>query len=227
MTAMFMNLFDIHFIVFNMFDYPVSLLELTGTLTGLACVYLTAKEKISCWPVGIVNIVLFLALFYQVQLYSDMILQVFFLIMSVYGWWKWANPKTQKETDTKNELKISDLHSRGWAFWIIGIAVSTLILGFVMKDIHHYLPSVFPEPAAFPYPDALTTTLSIAATIIMALKMRACWILWITVDIIATVIYFVKGIHLVAIEYIVFGLISWNGYRTWTSIKNQYSDVVP
>jgi nicotinamide mononucleotide transporter len=202
--------------------YPISLLELLGTISGLACVYLTAKENILCWPVGIVNIILFFILFYQVQLYSDMILQVYFLIMSIYGWWKWANPRTIQETDVKNELKVSDLSKDQWIYWVSGTLVATLLLGYFMQHIHIYFPKLFVKRAAFPFPDATTTTLSMAATVIMALKKRDCWILWILVDIIATIIYFLKGINLVAIEYIIFGIISANGYITWTRIKNKY-----
>jgi len=221
-----MNLFDINFIVVEILNYPISLLELLGTLSGLACVYLTAKEKIICWPVGIINIILFFILFYQIQLYSDMFLQVFFFIMSIYGWWKWATPKTKEETDSKKELKISDLSRKQWVYWVFGIFIATLLLGYFMEHIHLYLPELFEKKAAYPYPDALTTTLSMAATIIMALKKRDCWILWIIVDIIATIIYFIKGINLVAIEYIIFGLISFSGYITWTRIKKSYNRTV-
>jgi len=217
-----LNLFDINYIVLEIMNYPISLLELAGTLSGLACVYLTARENILCWPVGIINIILFFILFYQVQLYSDMILQVYFLIMSVYGWWKWAHPKTAIETDKKKELRVSDLNRIQWIYWITGIIIGTLLLGYFMQNVHIYLPELFLKKAAYPYPDALTTTMSMAATVIMALKKRDCWILWILVDIIATVIYFIKGINLVAIEYIIFGLISLSGYITWTRIRNNY-----
>ena len=222
----FVYLFNIKFIVFEVLNYPISLLELTGTLSGLACVYLTAREKIMCWPVGIVNIILFFILFYQVQLYSDMVLQVYFLIMSIYGWWKWGNPPTSQETDIKNELKISDLNRNQWLGWIAAVLVATLLLGFYMRNIHLYWPRLFPEKAAYPFPDALTTTLSVAATVIMALKKRGCWLLWVTVDIIATIIYFMKGIQLVALEYIIFGLISAGGYLTWSRIMKTYPEAV-
>ena len=61
-------------IAFEVIGYKMSYVELIGTFFGLICVWLTAKEKILCWPIGIINIVFFAILFYQVRLYSDMIL---------------------------------------------------------------------------------------------------------------------------------------------------------
>ena len=167
-----MIFFDIEFILFKILDYPVSLLELSGTLSGLACVYLTAREKISCWPVGIVNIIFFFILFYQVRLYSDMILQVYFFVMSIYGWWKWTHPKTQAEANEQNELKITNLTKKGWLITLLITLASTFLLGYFMGRIHLIFPTLFKEAAIFPYPDAFTTVLSIIATVVMAQKKK-------------------------------------------------------
>lgn len=217
-----MIFFDIDFILFKILDYPISLLELSGTLSGLACVYLTAREKVSCWPVGIVNIVFFFILFYQVRLYSDMILQVYFLAMSIYGWWKWTHPQTKALTNPKNELKITNLTKKGWLITLFITLSSTFLLGYFMGRIHLIFPTLFKQAATFPYPDAFTTVLSVIATVVMAQKKKDCWIMWVLVDIAATIIYFMKGINLVAMEYIVFGIIAASGYFTWHKTQKMY-----
>jgi nicotinamide mononucleotide transporter len=211
-----MEFFDIGNIAFTILSYPVSYLELAGTAAGIACVFLTAREKVLCWPVGIVNILLFFIMFYQVQLYSDMLLQIYFLIMSFYGWWKWTHPKDAAEANKQEELKISNLTPRWLTVIVGGSLLLVIIAGTGMKDIHQVFPQLFPKPAAFPYGDAFTTVLSITATILMALKKRECWIFWVTVDTVAVLIYFIKGINLVAMEYIIFGLIALSGYINWS-----------
>jgi nicotinamide mononucleotide transporter len=66
-------------------------------------VILAARGKVSNYPVGLINIIFFFVVFYQVQLYSDMALQVYFFIINVYGWWKWLHPKAD-EARGKNEI---------------------------------------------------------------------------------------------------------------------------
>jgi len=218
-----MNLLDINYTLVKLLGHPVSFIEIAGTFSGMLCVYLTAREKVICWPVGIVNIIFFFIMFYQVRLYSDMILQVYFLIMSVYGWWKWTHPKNRQEANNKNELKVADLLWRDLLVITLVSFVLTLLLGWGMQHVHYYLPAVFPEKAAYPYADAFTTVLSITATILMAVKKRECWLFWIAVDIVATTVYFLKGIHLVAVEYIIFGIISLCGYINWSRQMKKYN----
>ena len=69
--------------------YPLSFLELFGTLTGLVTVWLAARAHILTWPTGLINNLAFFLIFYQVQLYSDMLLQIYFFVISLYGWWYW------------------------------------------------------------------------------------------------------------------------------------------
>jgi nicotinamide mononucleotide transporter len=219
-----MNIFDINNILFTILDYPVSALELIGTIAGMLCVYLTAREKVICWPVGIVNIVFFFIMFYQVQLYSDMLLQIIFFIMTIYGWWKWTHPKNRQETNSRQELKISKLNRMELIIYLSISLLAVILNGTIMLYIHDLLPAIFPQPAAFPYADAFTTVFSLTATILMARKKIECWLLWITVDIAAVVIYFLKGINLVAIEYIIFGIIALTGFLNWKREQNTYAE---
>lgn len=217
-----MFVFDINFVLFTILDYPVSLVELIGTVFGMLCVWLTAKEKVICWPIGLVNIVFFFIMFYQVRLYSDMLLQIYFFVMTIYGWWKWTHP-AEGEHDKKAELKISGIQPGRFWFLLGATAFAIVVTGTLMRYVHIWIPFVFPEPAAFPYADAFTTVLSIVATVLMAVKKRECWYFWIAVDIVATVVYFMKGIHLVAIEYIIFGMIAFSGFLTWRKIEKKYA----
>ncbi len=221
--TVFYYLFSIDYVFIKILDYPLSLLELLGTISGLLCVYLTAREKVICWPIGIVNIVFFFIMFYQVRLYSDMILQVYFLATTIYGWWNWKNPKTKKDANKNNELKITMMSLRSILINLIIIIVATFLLGFFMSNIHTIIPQIFKDRAAFPFLDAFTTVGSINAQLLMAQKKRECWILWVIVDIVATIVYFMKGINLVAIEYIVFGIIAFTGFLSWDKTFKSYA----
>src|SRR5262245_63952313 len=77
-------------VLVTVFGYPMSYLEFTGTVFNLWSVWLVARKSILTWPVGIVGVILFGILFYQIQLYSDLVEQVYFLVTGFYGWWIWA-----------------------------------------------------------------------------------------------------------------------------------------
>src|SRR5258708_9605808 len=117
-----MNFFSIKNIFFTALGYPMSYLEFFGTVAGAIAVWLSARANIWSWPIGLINVTLFFFLFFQVQLYPDMFLQVFFFITNLIGWLRWANPKVE-EDNKKHELKVS-LMSRQWLilFGVISLA---------------------------------------------------------------------------------------------------------
>lgn len=67
----------------------MNLLELTAAILGLACVWLTARQHIACWPVGLLMVTLYAYIFYQAKLYSDALLQIVYIGLQLYGWWAW------------------------------------------------------------------------------------------------------------------------------------------
>lgn len=209
-----MSFFDIDNIFFSVMGYPMSYLEFFGTVAGAIAVWLSARGNIWSWPIGVINVVLFFFLFYQVQLYPDMFLQVFFLVTNIVGWWRWANPKPN-EQNKRNELIASFM---GWRQFVlitlIGI-VGTFGLGTFSKNLHELFPTIFSIPSAFPYADSFVTVMSIVTTFYMIEKKIESWIIWILVDALATYLYFAKGIKFVGIEYFVFCLVAAYGLWNW------------
>ncbi len=202
-----MSLYHIENIAFTILGYDLSYIELIGTLFGFISVILAARANILTWPTGIINEVAFFILFYQVQLYSDMYLQVYFFGVTIYGWYYWKNQNGSRSITTL---------SKKWRFRILLIlVVMTLLTGYAMSKVHLYFPDIFSQPASYPYWDALTTMSSIVATILLSRKIIETWVLWIIVDIISVVLYLLKGIHLVAIEYLIFLIICVLGFRNW------------
>ena len=204
-----MDFFSIELIAFTVFDYPISYIELIGTLFGLLSVILAARANILTWPTGIINEVFFLLLFFQVQLYADMLLQVYFFVMTLYGWFYWNSDKKEHRigvVSTRNRLTI-----------ILLLLMGTAVCGFVISRLHVYLSDVFVEPAAFPYIDSFTTVASIIAMVLLARKRLEAWVLWIAVDIVSVCLYVTKGINLIAMEYLVFLAIATYGFFHWKS----------
>jgi nicotinamide mononucleotide transporter len=209
-----MNFFDHNSIFFSALGYDMSYLEFFGTLAGGIAVWISARANVWSWPIGIINVVLLFFLFYQVQLYPDMFLQIFFLITNILGWWRWLHPKVGEE-DRKKELRVSYL-TNNWRVTSGGIiVVGTGIMGSAASKLHAWLPSMFSLPSAFPYLDSFVTVTSVVAQYWMLQKKVECWVLWIFADIIATYLYFMKDIKFLGLEYFVFCFIATMGFVVW------------
>lgn len=211
-----MRFFDHENIFFTALGYPMSYLEFFGTVAGGIAVWLSARGNIWSWSLGLINVVLFFFLFYQVQLYPDMFLQVFFFVTNIAGWWRWAHPKPGEE-NRRSELKASRMNSKA-LLAMAGVTLAGVTLfGLFASNLHELASTLFPLPSAFPYADSFVLTSSIAATYLMVQKKVECWAFWILTDAVATYLYFSKGILFVGLEYFVFciiasyGLWKWNG----------------
>jgi nicotinamide mononucleotide transporter len=191
----------------------MDLIELFGVVTGLWCVWLTVKEKVLSWPIGIVNILFFMVMFYQVKLYADLLLQVIFLVLSFYGWYYWVHPKPGKKT-----VPVTIMSFRYRAASVLSFAAGTAVMG--------YLLSTYTD-ASVPYWDSSTTVMSIIAQWLMSEKRLECWVLWITADVIDTGIYYYKGLYLTSGLYLVFlflataGLLQWR--KSWRNSSRESS----
>ncbi len=202
-----MSLFEINNIAFEFMGYPISYVELIGTLFGLISVYLASRANILTWATGIINELFLFILFFQVQLYADMFLQVYFFVVTLFGWYNW------KHKPKHNSISTTDFKTRIWIASLI--IVGTILAGFFFANIHLYLPQYFKTEASFPFADSFVMVLSIFATVLLAQKKLETWYLWIMVDIVCVFLFFKKGIVFLGIEYLVFlglatyGLLNW------------------
>ncbi len=200
-----MHFFEIENIALNIPGYPISYVELIGTLFGLVSVYFATKANILTWPTGIVNEIFLFILFFQVQLYADMFLQVYFFVITLYGWYKWNTGSIENSIET--------LSIRSSIFLAAIIITGTLISGFVFTNIHSYLPRYFKIQAAYPFTDSFVMISSIVATILLAKKKIENWYLWILIDLVCVFLYFNKGVYFLSLEYFIFlGLASYGLY---------------
>jgi nicotinamide mononucleotide transporter len=210
-----MNLFNINNILFEFLGVKMSYLEFYATITGLVAVILSVLENVWSWILGLINVVLAFVMFYQIQLYPDMFLQVFFFITNIIGFLYWKFPK-ELHANLKNELKISKLSLRQFFIYLAGGLVCTYLLGTFAKNLSELIPQLFSKPSAFPYLDSFTTVMSIFATFLLIRKKVEAWWMWLAIDIISTYMYFVKEVKLYSLLYAVFCVIALLGAINWT-----------
>ena len=213
--------FNINNTLFSLWGYDMSYLEFFGTVLNLISVYLVTRNNIWTWPIGNIAVILFAILFFQIQLYSDLFEQIYFLITGFYGWWVWVSLKKQAAAQLSDRsIRLNSQFSNG--IYLAIIIVGTIALGYFTSHIHEYFPTVFIMPASYPYLDAFTTVMSFAATILMVHKKIECWYLWVTVDVIGIWLYFAKGVVFVSFLYLVFLIMASYGLYNWRSLMRKY-----
>lgn len=208
-----LEFFNVNNTFFTVFNYQMSYVEFFGTILNILTVWLLVKKNIWNWPVGIVAVVLFGALFYQLNLYADLFEQGYYFVTGFIGWYLWAKAKKPKDEDEKIIVKRNTIRQN--VFWLAGIGISTLIGAWAMAQVHIWLPALFPEPASLPTLDVLTTVMSFAAQLLMIYKRLENWVLWIIVDVIAIGLYWYKGVPFVALLYVIFLFLASKGLVTW------------
>ncbi|HAI76487.1 MAG TPA: nicotinamide riboside transporter PnuC, partial [Microscillaceae bacterium] len=213
------QLLDIQQIAFTVYQYPVSYVELVGTVFGLVAVWLATRQHILTWGLGLVNIGCFFAIFYQVQLYADMLLQVYYLITNLYGWFTW-----HKQQQAHQPLAmLTHLFRLRLA---VGILVGSGLMGWAVAHLHLLLPDVFIQPAAFPYAGAFIAVASMAATWLLARRVVENWAIWIAVNVVCIYVYVQQGIILIAIEYVLFLALATYGLYAW-AVMHQKTKQTP
>jgi len=202
-----MYLFDINNIVFEIWGYPLSFVELTGTVFGLLSVYWASKANIWTWPVGVVNVLCMFALFFQVQLYANMFLQIVFFGSIIYGWIRWKRPEAVN--------RITRLKPSALLAVLAAVAVGTAATGWLTSGIHVFFPQYFPVKAPYPYIDSFVMVASVAAMVLLAQKRIENWHFWLVIDVICVALYMMQGIYFIAAQYAIFTGIAVFGLMNW------------
>lgn len=185
-------------------DYAVKInwMEAAGLVFGLLAVYFLIKENILTWPAGIIYVLISFVIFYQVKLYADFILHIFFLIMNIYGWYYWVNGRKKENAEVP-------VTTTSTATLIKLLLLSALGIGILGYSLSNY------TDASLPYWDSTTTILSLTGMWLTAKKKIENWHFWFVVDVLATGIYFYKGIYFYAFLYLVYIAMAIIGYIEW------------
>ena len=179
-----------------------SLPEFIAVVCGILSVWYSKQEKILVYPFGIVSVTIFIYLTYEYGLYAETGVNIYYFIMSVYGWWNWKNTKDLGAS------QIPITRSKGWGH---AINVSTFILAFILI----YILLVRFTDSDVPILDALTTSLAVTGMYLMALKKIEHWLFWIACDLISIPLYIYKGLPFTSFQFLVFTYLATLGWISW------------
>lgn len=185
------------------FGQSTSWLEIIAMLTGLVGVWLTIKESIWCFPVGIVNVSIYAWLFSSpgVRLYADALLQTIYILLLFYGWTKWSIMKKKLHVVHPLQMNKSTLLKV-----TILTVIGTILLASFLSEF---------TDASFPWLDSALTCLSLTAQWMIAKKYIENWIVWILVDIAYLPFYISKQLPMTAVLYFIFLILAVKGYIDW------------
>jgi nicotinamide mononucleotide transporter len=191
--------------VANLMD--TSWLEFVAVVFGLMSVWFAKQEKILVYPTGIISVLIYIYICFNVKLFADAGINLFYFIMSVYGWYMWTR-KTDKPPlkITFNTLK--DWMITGGLFVFSLILIISLLKYFNGDDVEYWSTDV-------PYIDTFTTSVFIVAMLLMALKKVESWIFWIIGDVISVPLYTYKGLVFTSFQFLVFLILAVMGYVEW------------
>ncbi|MEV6306171.1 nicotinamide riboside transporter PnuC [Actinoplanes sp. NPDC051861] len=194
------------------FGVPTSWAEVLGFATGLVNVWLLVRQHILNWPLGILNVLLLMVVFWSAGLYADAGLQIVYVILGLYGWWAWLYGGQDR-----TRLVVRDTTRAEWT----GLALAGLIVTGALWLFLDRLTS-----STVPLADALTTALSLLATYGQTRKLVQNWWIWIAADLIYIPLYAYKGLWLTAILYVAFLTLCVLGLRAWrAALRAQRAEV--
>lgn len=185
--------------------------ELIGAILAVAYLFLSINGNVWLWFLGFGTSSFYLIIFYQNQLYADMGLQVYYLVVSVYGWIYWIG-KGNLADKPKTNIETKSLKKSDWFKTVIIIALIQVVLYWILKAVPKYLN--IPE-AYFPLGDAFTTSASIVATWMLARKIIDNWLIWIVVNAFSMGMYVFKEMYITSVLFLIYTSMAVVGYYKW------------
>ena len=208
------------------------LLEFIAAFLGILSVFYAKKEDLKVYPTGIISTGLYIFLLFRWQLFGDLIINIYYTMMSIYGWYMWTRISN---SSSDGKLSVSKLSMRDYVVSILIFAFSSafVLLVYLFFDVIsidmnftqtlHYIwvnftsGSVSEFRKITPYLDTFTTGAAFAAMWMMANKKLESWVLWIAVNIVSIPLYFIKGFGFTGVQYFVFLVLAFLGYSAWRS----------
>ena len=186
-----------------------SWIEPTAVILAIAYLLLAIKQNISCWFAAFFSSLLYFFVMYSAGLYMEAGLQIFYCIMAVYGWAQWritlpGNSKFLVKTWNR------DQHIKA----ILLIILLAIVSGWALEKFTN---------AALPFLDSLTTWGAIVTTYMVAKRLLENWIYWFVIDTISVFLFYSRGLILTSILFLVYLIIIYFGYKSWTQMKDEIS----
>ena len=184
-------------------------LEFFAAVLGVMSVWFAKNNKVLVYPTGIVSTLIYVWILFKNRLLGDLIINAYFFLMSIYGWYFWSK---KEEGDFQNKISRLNLNELIFGVFIFVFSFLTVTyIYYVSNWEESYVSSI----------DTLTTSIFCSAMWFMARRKIEHWTLWIVGDIISIPLYFYKGLYFTSIQYLIFTIIAILGFFTWLKELNK------
>jgi len=182
-------------------------LEAVAVIAGIASVWYSRKENVLVYPVGLVNTIIYIYLSVKGNLLGEASVNLYYTIMSIYGWYLWTRVDPHKHTHT---LHITKSNTNEWIQQLLFFAAFYVTIFFSLT----YLKTNF-APEAIPWADAFASATAYTGMWLMAKKKVESWIWWILTNIASIPLYFVKGYAFTSVQFLVLLVLAIAGLKSW------------
>ena len=187
----------------------IIILEFIAVVFGITSVVYAKKENILVYPTGIICTVITIYLLYRAQYFGDMMMNIYYSIMSIYGWWNWSRIKDNRyivliTRTNKKEYLIASF------FFLLTIGITYIVYKMNLDSLE--TPN---------YIDIFTSGIFFTAMWLMANKKIESWIFWVIGDIITVPLYSYRGLGMLSLQYLIFLIIAIQGYLEWKKTLNK------
>lgn len=193
----------------------MSYVEIVAALFGALSVYFYIVRNHWSWPVGLVQVVLYIGVFEQAKLYADMLLHFVYAGLQLYGWWAWYQSSKRRATSPVDSslgqdesLEIRELGMKG--------NIACIVVSLAMTTVYAFLLRRFTD-ASSPLPDSCIAAFSLTAQMLLAWRYVDNWRYWIFVDLVAIGLFAFKELYITSILYALFLVMAIVGDRAWRS----------
>ncbi|MFT6094912.1 MAG: nicotinamide mononucleotide transporter [Pseudohongiellaceae bacterium] len=184
-----------------------SLLELIAVVFAIAYLVLAVRENILCWFAAGISTLIFLVIFWDVNLYMESGLQIYYLAMAAFGWHQWRGA-----SDASANLQVSMWSMQQHLIALAIIALLTLISGYLLSA---------GTDAQLPYLDSFTTWASVVTTVMVVCKVLENWIYWLVIDTVSIYLYMDRELYFISMLFIVYIVIIFFGWFSWSKSYQQ------
>ena len=198
---------------YKKYPFHEIVLEITAVIFGLLSVWYAKKDNIWVFPTGIINTAIYVYLLWKWSLLGDMMINFYYVIMSVYGWYHWTRTKNDVVQFPISRMTTAE---KKWSAIIFLLTILFVVAVYTFFDKFTHWTS---------YVDTLVTGIFFVGMWLMARRKVENWILWILGDVISIPMYFAKGYTFTSIQYFIFTIIAVFGYIEWKKTLNNSSQI--
>jgi len=177
--------------------------EITGTIIALAYLYFSIKQNIWLWPLGLISSAIFAYVFFRSKIYAGMGLQIYYVIISIYGWYNWWKVRNGNKLSTTVKSLLGN-----YKLMVVLLLIVIFLFVVLSQILVHTDTNV-------PYYDALISALSIVATWMLAKKYIEHWWVWLLADPISIGIFIYQKLYFMVILYFIYSIMAIVGYKSW------------